>query len=192
MDPRYKPMIMRFLYMNFMIGFVYFGTLFILPETLSEANPDEAVEMYFYIICSELIAIVTSIVLIDIECLGRIHSIFLCMFNTSVFLCICTFVYPDSSAWVWSIALSRIFLSTFMAIFQVFSLEFFPTNIRATALGFTRISGTVAGLLTPFVSYSLSSIALNAPYALYWILCTVATIVIFYTPGETMNTAIKQ
>merc|ERR1712228_1028487 len=109
-------------------------------------------------------------------------------FLTSTFFvsCVCFIglVFSPEFVGVALIFLARMCVSTAYNILIVYILEYYPTTIRSTALGFSITLARFAGISTSFIVQDLSTSNCSVIFA---ISCFVAAICTFLLPTETLG-----
>ncbi len=65
---------------------------------------------------------------------------------------------------------------------NVWSIELFPTHIRATAMGFFEFSGHIGGALSPWIAKGLLAVSKEAPFIVMGSLSIVASVALFVLP----------
>merc|ERR1719229_1227730 len=82
------------------------------------------------------------------------------------------------------IFIARMCVSTAYNILIVYILEYYPTTIRATALGFCITLARFAGISTSFIVQDLST---SFSSVIFSICCFIATLATFLLPCETLG-----
>lgn len=127
--------------------------------------------------------------LIMLDRFGRKHTMTI---NFALFgaCCIALAISHDDVGYYGLIGvyLARMSISlSFMAIFIYFS-EFYPTVMRATALGFASALGRFAGISTSYISQDLS---IKMGMMLYGLSGIIATICMFFIKHDTLGQQLK-
>ena len=129
---------------------------------------------------SEIPGMILGVLIFDH--LGRIP------FLTSTFfvswVCFIGLVFSPEFVGVALIFLARMCVSTAYNILIVYILEYYPTTIRSTALGFSITLARFAGISTSFIVQDLSTSNCSIIFS---ICCFVAAICTFLLPTETLG-----
>jgi len=114
--------------------------------------------------------------------IGRIPFLASTFFISQI--CFIGLIFSPQYVGVALIFLARMCVSTAYNTLIVYILEYYPTTIRATALGFSVTLARFAGISTSFIVQDLSTSYSSIIFA---VCCFIATIATFLLPTETLG-----
>eukprot|EP00484_Ammonia_sp_Unknown_P023842 CAMPEP_0197035696 /NCGR_PEP_ID=MMETSP1384-20130603/13417_1 /TAXON_ID=29189 /ORGANISM="Ammonia sp." /LENGTH=555 /DNA_ID=CAMNT_0042465789 /DNA_START=27 /DNA_END=1694 /DNA_ORIENTATION=- len=160
----------------------YFGIALYQLAYFESADSSFSDVFWELLVCtsSEIPGMILGIIIFDH--IGRIP------FLTSTFLvsmiCFIGLVFSPEYVGVALIFLARMCVSTSYNILIVYILEYYPTTIRSTALGFCITLARFAGISTSFITQDLSTSSSSIIFA---VCCAIATLCTFLLPVETLG-----
>jgi len=160
----------------------YFGVaLFQLAYFESEENSFNNI-FWELLVCtsSEIPGMILGIIIFDH--VGRIPFLSSTFFISMI--CFIGLIFSPEYVGVALIFLARMCVSTAYNILIVYILEYYPTTIRATALGFSITLARFAGISTSFISQDLST---SHSSIIFGVCCFIATLCTFLLPTETLG-----
>ena len=129
---------------------------------------------------SEIPGMILGIIIFDH--VGRIPFLSSTFFISMI--CFIGLIFSPEYVGVALIFLARMCVSTAYNILIVYILEYYPTTIRATALGFSITLARFAGISTSFITQDLST---SYSSIVFSACCLVAVICTFLLPVETLG-----
>jgi len=141
---------------------------------------------------SEIPAVFVGIYLIDR--IGRKCTMLIAFgaFTACNFLLMFVFIQQHAVLGVGCVFLARMNISlAFMTIYIYFS-EYYPTSVRATALGMASALGRIAGTMTSFISEDLPFSIGMLIYALSGLVAFACIVFVMETMGHAMATAVVE
>ena len=198
----------------YVCSFVYYGLIFILPQTIIYIEPgnnnlynsiigndtiihnnsfsnktaaDNEDEMYKGIILSALSEIPSTFLagyIGNLPFLGRKGSMFYGLLLSGISSILCAMNMRNLS--VFATAL-KFFIDIPLGIIYLYVSEAYPTIIRTIAIGFTNSFNRLGGITTPLISQLVFSIERNNPYKIYAVLSFLAAIATYLLPFETLG-----
>ena len=129
---------------------------------------------------SEIPGMILGIIIFDH--VGRIPFLSSTFFISMI--CFIGLIFSPEYVGVALIFLARMCVSTAYNILIVYILEYYPTTIRATALGFSITLARFAGISTSFISQDLST---SHSSIIFSICCAISTLSTFLLPIETLG-----
>eukprot|EP01084_Bolivina_argentea_P155231 270526_1 len=159
--------------------FTYFGLSFISKRYFDEITPQNNIYTKMIISTSaDIASLIIGVIILDK--IGRKNSL-ICSFGI-LFICCMTLIYDSYVVIVFTARMCSAL--SLMTIYIYFS-EFYPTQIRSTALGFASSFGRTAGVITSFVSEDLSILI---GMRLYGLAGFIGFILSMLLPMDTINT----
>eukprot|EP01084_Bolivina_argentea_P036634 67744_1 len=167
---------------TFCATMAYFGVaLFQLAYFESDSDSTNNV-FWELLVCtsSELPGMILGIIIFDH--IGRIPFLSSTFFVS--FVCFAGLIFAPTYIGIALIFLARMCVSTAYNILIVYILEYYPTTIRATALGFSITLARFAGISTSYIAEDLDT---SMSSIIFSVCCLIATICCFMLPTETLG-----
>jgi MFS family permease len=170
---------------------VYYGVVYILPQTLEAVNALEAEtdinQIYIGIIISAFVEIPSTFLtglLMNIKPLGRIGSMILGFLFTGLASMFCAIFIFGVAKWA---SVIKFGINIPFGVIYIYVAEAFPTNIRTIALGVTNSCTRLGGITTPLISQAAFSKGIIFPYIIYAIASVFGILLSYSLPFETLG-----
>jgi putative MFS transporter len=172
---------------------VYYGVVYILPQTLEVVNQQKFVEdqnlddMYIGIVVSAFVEIPSTFltgVLMNIKSLGRVRSLMLGFLFTGLSAMFSAIFINGIATWA---SVIKFGINIPFGVIYIYVAEAFPTNIRTIALGITNSFTRLGGITTPLISQAAFSKNIISPYIIYSISCIFGLWLSYVLPFETLG-----
>jgi MFS family permease len=170
---------------------VYYGVVYILPQTLEAVNALEAEtdtnQMYIGIIMSAFVEIPSTLLtglLMNMKALGRVRSLILGFFFTGLASMFCAIFIFGASKWA---SVIKFGINVPFGVIYIYVAEAFPTNIRTIALGVTNSCTRLGGITTPLISQAAFSRGIIYPYIIYAVASLFGMWLSYTLPFETLG-----
>lgn len=178
----------------FIVSFIYYGMIYILPQAmehnLEDLNGDKH-EMYVGVIISavsEIPATFMTAYIANVACLGRIRSMGLGFFLTSLAAVLCGFMLDSLTIWA---SILKFSISIPFGIIYLYVTEAYPTKVRSLAIGVTNSFTRLGGITTPLLSQVFFGIDQRAPFFMYAAIGCLGAFITFILPFETYGRQIN-
>lgn len=189
----YKPITLSLSATLFSVSFIYFGTIFILPEILEilagPSTDDKAVGTDLWgitiAVLGELPSAFAAFIMIEKKFFGRRKSLFWCA--GASFLLLLLSSISTTSLLVLLIASVRFLMRIMLAILLLLSIELYPTHCRTTGVGVTASMGRLGTSLMPWFCIALLNLGAKIPLLGFSFACILALGAIYQLPYDTLR-----
>lgn len=141
---------------------------------------------------TEAISYTISGFLIEIKYLGRKGTMLCCFVIMVISLFISAFIELGATLQFLFNLLPRFCSSAIRTILSIYSLELYPTPVRAIGIGINAGIGNVGGILFPYIQEVLNIRIYNSIYAGLSVLCGISLIYLDETRGKPIVETIKE
>ena len=124
--------------------------------------------------------------------IGRRRICLINFFSTSI--CFALFlIIPRSELWIISIItfLARMFINSEFSLMYLYTMEVYPTVIRAIAVGCASSMARIGAMITPYLAQVLIKKTFHGTIGIYIVTTTIAGICSFFLPIETKGRELK-
>jgi MFS family permease len=195
LKPEYKQLSYMIWSIFFTVSFIYYGLIYILPQTLeylqAQLPNEEKGDMYIelaWIALSEVPAVILAGYLPEVEFFGRKHSMSMCYIVCAV----CSFaslIFSKNISFLSSIIKLAVCFPFNIAF--LYTVEAYPTKIRTIGLGVANSFTRFGGVVTPLLTQVLFSMDYRMPFVAFFIASVYGFIACLKLPFETRNRTIE-
>ena len=124
--------------------------------------------------------------------IGRKKTVIIPMFVASIFCMAVAFIHKEEEGKVIRVVcgmIGKLFIEISLSGIYVWSVELYPTTIRANAMGYLQVTGRIGAASAPWVATGLLSVYSAAPYLVMSGVSFLASCMLLYIP-ETRGKAI--
>jgi Arabinose efflux permease len=187
-EPRYKKLTLLLWPIWFSLVIIYYGMLYVLPLILSalsreDSETDSSIGSVVIPVLIEIPSCVLGLSMIDREGLGRKNSMFLSFLISAV---ACLFALFSDYLIFWT-TISRGLIYLALSVVYPFTVELYPTFIRATGLAYANGCGRIGGIVMPWVVMTLYELSPKLPFLGFSILSFAAAFLCYLIPFDTTN-----
>lgn len=137
----------------------------------------------FISIAAELPSYVFAFSVIENKNFGRKQSLFL-SFGLAAFSCLAAHLFRDSG-FMYAVFFAKFFANSAFEFIYPFTSELYPTNCRATGLGFASAASRIGGIMMPWIIVFTLDINATAPFIVFGIACLAAAALVAMLPYDT-------
>jgi len=165
-------------YTWFALGLVYYA--------LSFATSDIGGDLYVNFILLGLVEVPACIVTVYIfEKFGRKPSVIISNLLSTICIAVIAFLINNEDARITRIVmavLGKFFKSISFSGIYVWSLEIYPTSVRAVGMGYLQVLTRIGAALSPWVAKSLRNIHPSVPFIVMAVVALISSIVCLVLP----------
>jgi len=177
--------------MWFVLSFVYYGIIFIMPSVLANMNSSSDNNENFFLlvfipILGEIPSYVIGYMMVEHASFGRKNSLIVC-FMCCAFFCMFCMVVEGEAYFLTFMFLAKMFISTAFSIIYAFTSEIYHTKYRTTGIGMASGASRIGGIIMPWVSIYSFKISPAAPFVIFSVACMIAALAGFMLPYDTMG-----
>jgi len=173
------------------LSFVYYGITYSLPliigklnNTSNNANNDEISYQDLYVAAiAEIPSYVLAVFAIEWKNLGRKYSVIL-SFACCALGCFGTHFF-SRSLFIWFILFAKFWANSAFAFMAPYTSELYPTQCRATGLGFASAASRIGGMIMPWVIVRTLEIQATLPLFVFGVASAVGAVACALLPYDT-------
>ena len=170
--------------MWFILSFVYYGIIYIIPKNLSIINPGENNFLLTFIsVFGEIPSYFIAVLLVENENFGRKNSL-VWGFLFSGFFCILPY-FLEENFFIECLFMAKFFINFSFLIIYPFTGEIYHTKYRTTGLGLASGVSRIGGMIMPWITLYCFNISPFTPYLLFGVSSIVAGFAAMLLPYDT-------
>ena len=86
---------------------------------------------------------------------------------------------------MWAVFFSKFFANCAFEFIYPFTSEIYPTNCRASGLGFASAASRVGGIMMPWIIVLSLDVSATTPFIVFGIACLLASLLVAWLPYDT-------